>query len=91
MAKKLGQSPEVLEIERRAYAVMLDKLEQHHHGKFVVIVGEGLVDTFDSFDSAAAFAKEQFGRGPYLIRRIGSPTSMPIPASVAYRSVDAAP
>lgn len=90
MTGKATNSSDVLEKERQAYNAMLGDLEKHHHGKFIVIIGDELVDSFDSFDSAAQFAKEKFGRGPYLIRRVGSPTTMPLPASVAFRSTYAA-
>ncbi len=81
----------VLATEREAFEAMREDLEEHHNGKFVVLVGDELKGTFDSFDVAAQFARANFGRGPYLIRQVGAPTSMSLPASVAYRSVNANP
>ena len=89
MSESRTQISDALAAERAAFEEMREGLEQHHPDKFVVIVGDKLEGTFDSFDSAAHFAMSNFGRGPYLIRRVGSPTSMPLPASVAYRALHA--
>ena len=61
-------------------------LEDKHVGKWVLFHDEQLVDVFDDFQAAAALAVERFGRGPYLIRRVGAPP-MTLPASVMYRPV----
>jgi len=82
---------DVLATERKAFEAMRDELERHHNGKFVVLVGDELKDVFDSFNVAAQYAKTNFGRGPYLIRQVGAPTSMSLPASVAYRALNADP
>ena len=87
----LGVDSDVLATERNAFEAMRDELEKHHNGKFVVFVGDELQDAFDSFNVAAKYAKTNFGRGPYLIRQVGAPTSMSLPASVAYRTVNANP
>ncbi len=82
---------DVLATERKAFEAMREKLEKHHNGKFVVLVGDELQDAFDSFNVAAQYARTKFGRGPYLIRQVGAPTSMSLPASVAYRAINANP
>ena len=46
-------------------------LEQEHAGKFVLIHGHEVVNTFDSFENAAWEGRRQFGDGPFLIREIG--------------------
>ena len=81
----------VLETERAAFEAMREELEQHHAGKFVVIFTDELEGTFDTFDAAAQFAVKKFGRGPYLIRQVGAPSNMSMPASVAYRPFHANP
>jgi len=48
-------------------------LQKHHMGKYVVIKNVALVGIWDTFDSAAQEAVSRFGRGPYLIRQVGSP------------------
>jgi hypothetical protein len=55
-----------------------------------VFHGGQLVGSFDNLDNAAHEAVTRFGRGPYLIRRVGDPTSMAIPTSVAFRMSSAA-
>jgi len=66
---------------------MRDTLEKHHMGKFVVIYDGEFINAFDTFDNAAKEAVGRFKSGPYLIRQVGSERVMPMPASVAFRSV----
>jgi hypothetical protein len=50
-----------------------EKLEAADMGRFVVIVGDDIVDTFATFDEAAREAITRFGPDTtYLIRKIGS-------------------
>jgi hypothetical protein len=72
-----------LKDEIAAYETMRADLEASHLGKFVVVHNRTLVGTYDSFDAAAREAVHRFGRGPYLIRQIGSPP-ITLPASVMY-------
>ena len=72
--------------EIAAYEDMRDDLELEHFGKWVVVHDEKQVGIYDSFEEAADDAVQRFGRGPYLIRRIGAPP-MTLPASVLYRPV----
>ena len=58
-------------------------------GKFVIFYNAEFVDAYDSMNNAGIAAVEKFGNGPYLIRQVGAPTSMPMPASVAYHPVNA--
>lgn len=67
-----------------AYESMQRNLELDHLGKWVVIHNKKLVGTFESFELAAEHAVEQFGAGPYLIRKVGA-APVTLPASVAYR------
>jgi len=78
----------VREIE--TFEQMRGELEKHYMGKFVIIKNGELVGAFDTFDSAAREAVQRFGEGPYLIRQVGSPDAMRIPASVAWHPVNAA-
>ena len=79
----------VLEQEIAAYNGMKAELEQHHMGKWVLIHGDELIDTFDVLDSAAQEAVRRFGRGPYLIRQVGAPEKVTLPTSVMYHPVHA--
>ena len=67
-----------------AYEAMRDILETDHFGKWVVLHGGELIDTYESFEKAAEDAVRRFGRGPYLIRQVGAPP-VTLPASVLYR------
>jgi len=71
-----------LEKEIRAYEAQREELEQHYRGKFVIFHDEEFIGAFDSLDAAAQEAVRRFGRGPYLIRQVGVPSS-PVPASLA--------
>ena len=73
-----------LQSEIRAYDDMRLQLESEHFGKWVVFHDQKLQDTYDSFEDAAANAVERFGRGPYLIRRVGA-SSVQLPVSLLYR------
>ena len=75
-----------LSIEIAAYERMRDELETDHFGKWVVVHDEELIGTYQSFEAAAGVAIERFGRGPYLIRRVGAPPFR-LPASILYRPV----
>ncbi len=71
-----------------AYETMRSDLEAEHLGEWAVVHDEKLVGTYESLQSAAETAVERFGRGPYLIRRIGA-APLTLPPSVPYRpSVD---
>ena len=72
-----------LKEEIAAYERMRDDLELENFGKWVVVHDEKLVGIYDSFEAAADNAVQRFGRGPYLIRRVGEPP-MTLPASVLY-------
>ena len=71
-----------------AYEEMRDVLEVDHFGKWVVFYCGELVDTYESSEEAAIEAVRRFGRGPYLIRRVGAPP-VRLPASVWFRPADA--
>lgn len=77
-----------LKDEMNAYEQMRDTLEIDHLGKWVIFHGGKLIGTYDDFQDAAETAVENFGRGPYLIKRVGEgPISLP--ASVLYGHVHA--
>ena len=72
-----------------AFAAQEASLRQHHIGKVVVFHDGRFVDAFDTVDSAAREAIRRFGRQTFLIREVGRPTTMPMPASVAWPRVHA--
>lgn len=69
--------------EIAAYDRMRGVLETEHLGRWVVICNRELAGSFDTFEMAAEFAVERFGRGPYLIRKVGE-GPVTLPASVLY-------
>ena len=70
------------------YEEMRTFLETDHLGKWVVVHGQRLIDTYDTFQNAAQDAIRRFGRGPYLIRQVGAPPAR-LPASILYRPIHA--
>lgn len=77
----------LLSQEIAAYDRMRNVLEVDHFGKWVVVHDEELVDTYEDFEDAAEDAIRRFGRGPYLIRRVGE-GPVRLPASALYRPID---
>ena len=69
--------------EIAAYELMQADLESEHLGKWALVHDHQLIGIFDTFEAAAEIAVSKFGRGPYLIRQIGSPP-VTMPASVMY-------
>ncbi len=78
-----------LKEEIAAYEDMRNDLEIEHFGKWVVIHDNKLLGAYDSFELAAEDAVKYFGRGPYLIRKVGAPP-VTLPASVLYFQTNAA-
>lgn len=78
---------EKLDIEIAAYEGVQSDLEADHWGEWVVFHGGMLRGTFGDFQKAANAAVTQFGRGPYLIRQVGAPQEIHLPASLLYRPV----
>jgi len=76
----------VLDVEISAFNRERAQLEARAKGKWVVFRGEENIGAFESFDAAATEAVRRFGRGPYLIRQVGSGDFV-LPASLAYRTV----
>lgn len=72
-----------LQSEIAAYQRMEQELKATLNGKWVLIHDGKLVNSFDSFESAADEAVEKFGRGPFLIRQVGAPPGT-LPISVMY-------
>lgn len=72
-----------------AYERMRDNLETDRLGKWVVFYNEQLIGTYETFEDAANSAVQKFGRGPYLIRQVGAPDHITLPASIMYRPVHA--
>lgn len=81
-------SAATIDDEILAYDVIRPELEAKHMGKWALLHDRRFVEVFDSFQDAAEAAVERFGRGPYLIRQIGSPP-ITLPASVMYNPVNA--
>ena len=61
----------IIEKEIIAYETMREDLEANHKGEWVLVHDQKLIGTYETFQKAAAVARKRFGRGPYLIRRIG--------------------
>ena len=59
------------------------RLEQECRGKWIVVHDERYVGAYETLDAAATEAVRRFGRGPYLIKRVGEPVVTPMPASLS--------
>lgn len=57
-------------------------LEKSHPGKFVLIKGDEVLGTFDTFENAAAEGVRLFPKEDFLIRQIGAPVAQLSPAIV---------
>ena len=60
-----------IEKEIIAYDLMREELEADHKGEWVLVHDQELIGLFETFQKAAVVASRRFGRGPYLIRKIG--------------------
>ncbi len=60
-----------------------ERLEQEHAGKFVLIHGEEVISTYDTFEAAADEGLRRFGDDPFLIRRVGE-GEITLPPAVLY-------
>jgi hypothetical protein len=58
-----------LEKELATYQANLQVLKQHE-GKFVLIHGDQVIDTFTSYDDALKEGYKQFGLKPFLVKQI---------------------
>jgi len=79
----MGTAMIELDREIAAYETLRADLENRHMGEWVLVYKENLIGVYRSFDEAAQFAVQEFGRGPYLIRKVGAPP-FTMPASVAF-------
>lgn len=67
-----------LTIDIAAFEQMQAELEAGHLHEWALVYDGALINTFPDFESAAEFATERFGHGPYLIRQIGAgPVQLP--------------
>lgn len=81
---------EQIQTELETYRRLRDELVEHYLGKYVLIHGTELVDTYDTFNKAASEAVNRFGKQPFLIRRVEEDAeAVPLPASVAFHPVHA--
>ncbi|HEX3127145.1 MAG TPA: hypothetical protein VH394_07425 [Thermoanaerobaculia bacterium] len=59
-----------LEKELETYAKKLNALKAEHEGKFVLIHGEDVVDTFSSYEDAIKAGYQKFDLEPFLVKQI---------------------
>ena len=59
-----------LEKELETYNSKLQELKAEHEGKFVLIHGHEVVDTFSSYDDAIKAGYSRFGLSPFLVKQI---------------------
>jgi len=59
-----------LEKELEAFNSRLQELKAEHEGRFVLIHGDDIVDTFSSYDDAIKAGYSQFGLNPFLVKQV---------------------
>ncbi len=80
-----------LHSEIEAFKAMNDELISHHMGKFVLFHQGNFIGAFDTFHNAGSeAAKLRLPKDTFLIRQVGAPTTIPLPASIQYRVIHAA-
>ncbi len=73
---------ELLDREIAAYEARQDEMEREYMGKWVVFHDQQFIGSYDTFEAAAEDAIGRFGAGPYLIREVGAPRVVRLPASI---------
>lgn len=69
-----------------AFELSHAELEEKFMGQWVLFHDDALIAVYSSFDDAANDAVTRFGRGPYLIRQVGT-SSLTLPASVMFQPI----
>lgn len=59
-----------LERELETYRSKLQELKAEHEGKFVLIHGTEVIDTFSSYDDAIKAGYQKLGLDPFLVKQI---------------------
>lgn len=59
-----------LEKELQTYNSKLQQLKAEHEGKFVLIRGDEVVDTFSSYDDAIKAGYAKFKLEPFLVKQV---------------------
>ena len=65
--------PASLALNISAYEANKSELERELFGRWTVFYDAELAGDFPDLQEAAAFAVSNYGRGPYMIRRVGAP------------------
>lgn len=86
MATAMSDKEDALEKNLEAFRREMSEMERHHMDKWVIFHEGRFVDAFDTLDNAAHEAVKRYGRGPYLIKQVGGPDKMSMPASVMFGS-----
>ena len=76
-----------LKVNIDAFEAQREVLEKYYMGKHALFHEGDFAGAFDTFHNAAKDAVRRFGNDTFLIRQVGAPNEMPIPASVDYRPV----
>lgn len=61
---------ETLSKELKTFEKNKADLQKNHPGKFVLIVGDDVIGTYDTFNNAADEALRRYGDGEYMIRPV---------------------
>ena len=66
----MAEEREILKEELETFEQHRDKLLKEHQGKFVLIKGRKVIDTFESERDALKEGYRRFGGKPFLIKQV---------------------
>ena len=84
----MNEKEKALEKNLKAFHRKKDEMERHYMGKWVLFYEGEFINSFDTLDNVASEAIRRYGRGPYLIKEVGDPDEMKLPASVMFGVAD---
>lgn len=61
----------VLAVENRFLDANMDEFAKQHESKFLLVKGAKLIAVYETENAAVDAGVEQFGRGPFLVRKAG--------------------
>ena len=60
----------ILAEELKTYKENKERLVKEHNGKYVLIKGEEIINTFDTQNDAIKVGIDKFGNTPFLVKKI---------------------
>ena len=83
------RQPRLLSLEIATYEKNREEFEKDHLYDWVVVKDSEIIGFYKSLDDAAMDGVQRSGGTPFLLRQIGMPTKIVLPASIVYFPVPA--